>query len=105
MEGRRGKAGTLAEKRVEIGLEWAPAAALRCPECGVGCVMKDYLPERSWRHLDVMQFETVLRAWVPRADCREHGVKTVRVPWAGVGSRLRYSSSASRSTCFWPAAA
>lgn len=78
----------LAEKRVEIGLEWTPAAALRCPECGVGCVMKDYLPERSWRHLDVMQFETVLRARVPRADCREHGVKTVRVPWAGAGSRF-----------------
>lgn len=78
----------LAEKRVEIALEWTPAAALHCPECGARCAMKDHLPERTWRHLDVMQFETVLRARVPRADCPEHGVKTVRVPWAGPGSRF-----------------
>ena len=24
--------------------------------------MADHAPERSWRHLDTMQFETVLRA-------------------------------------------
>lgn len=78
----------LAGKRVEIGLEWTPGKGLLCPECGAGCAMKDYLPERTWRHLDVMQFETVLRARVPRADCSQHGVKTVRVPWAGPGSRF-----------------
>ena len=38
---------------------------------------------REWRHLDTMQFETVLRC-----ECPEHGVKTVRVPWAGKGSRF-----------------
>jgi len=80
----------LAAKSVEIALEWTSAAALHCPECGAGCPMKDYLPERTWRHLDVMQFETVLRARVPRADCPEHGVKTVRVPWAGPGSRFTW---------------
>jgi len=75
-------------KRVEIALEWTPGTAPCCPECGARCPLKDYLPERTWRHLDVMQFETVLRARVPRADCPEHGVKTVRVPWAGPGSRF-----------------
>lgn len=78
----------LAARRVEIGLEWTAGEALHCPECGARCAMKDYLPERSWRHLDVMQFETVLRARVPRADCRQHGVKTVPVPWAGPGRRF-----------------
>ena len=78
----------LDKKRVEIVLERTIAEAVRCPECGSACAMKDYLPERTWRHLDVMQFETVLRARVPRAQCPEHGVKTVLVPWAGPGSRF-----------------
>ena len=26
------------------------------PECGAACSMKDYSAERSWRHLDAMQF-------------------------------------------------
>ena len=38
----------LAEKRVEIGLEWTPGEGLQCPECGARCAMKDYLPERTW---------------------------------------------------------
>jgi transposase len=79
----------MAEKRVEIAMGWTPAA-MHCPECGARCPQKDYLPERTWRHLDVMHFETVLRARVPRADCPEHGVKTVRVPWAGPGSRFTW---------------
>jgi transposase len=78
----------MAEKRVEIVLRWTPGAAMHCPECGARCAQKDYLAERRWRHLDVMRFETVLRARVPRADCPEHGVKTVRVPWAEPGSRF-----------------
>ncbi len=36
----------------------------------------DHAPERTWRHLDTMQFETVLVARVPRADCKACGVKT-----------------------------
>ncbi|MFN5322613.1 MAG: transposase family protein [Planctomycetota bacterium] len=38
---------------------------------------------RTWRHLDLMQFETILRARVPRSDCPSCGVKTTTVPWAG----------------------
>lgn len=78
----------LEKKRVEIALERTISEAVRCPECGSACALKDYLPERTWRHLDVMRFETVLRARVPRADCPEHGVKTVQIPWAGPGSRF-----------------
>lgn len=78
----------LEHKRVEIALERTIAEAVRCPECGAACALKDYLPERKWRHLDVMRFETVLRARVPRADCPEHGVRTVQIPWAGPGSRF-----------------
>jgi len=35
-----------------------------------------------------MQFETRLRARVPRADCKACGVKTTAVPWAGKHSRF-----------------
>ena len=47
-----------------------------CPECGEGCSISDHAPERTWRHLDTMQFETRLRARVPRANCKACGVKT-----------------------------
>jgi transposase len=52
--------------------------------------------EREWRHLDTMQFETVIRARVPRVRRRqvdEHGeecgwtTEMVAVPWAGPRSR------------------
>lgn len=67
--------------RVSLSLEH-DAGALCCPECGCECGMKDRSEERTWRHLDTMQFETILTARVPRVTCREHGVKQVLVPWA-----------------------
>ena len=45
-------------------------------------------PERTWRHLDTMQFVTILRARVPRCRCPKCGVKTTRVPWASKSSRF-----------------
>jgi transposase len=35
-----------------------------------------------------MQFKTLLIAAVPRADCIEHGVKSIDVPWADLKSRF-----------------
>jgi len=78
---------SLAEKRVVISLEFAGAAAV-CPECGAACPLKDHAPERQWRHLDTMQFETVLKARVPRANCPEHGVRNMAAPWADPHSRF-----------------
>jgi len=72
----------LAEKKVEIELAWQWGAKAKCPECGRACPLHDCAPERTWRHLDTMQFTTVIRARTPRAKCPEHGVKTVAVPWA-----------------------
>ena len=72
----------LPEKKVEIELGWQWGAAAKCPECGRECSIHDCAPERTWRHLDTMQFTTLIRARTPRADCPEHGVKTLQVPWA-----------------------
>ena len=72
----------LEEKRVEIDLGWQWGAPATCPECGKECSVYDCAPERTWRHLDTMQFQTLIRARVPRSNCPEHGAKTVTVPWA-----------------------
>jgi len=77
----------LEENRVEI-LVTHVGGPVTCAECGVGCTIADHAPERSWRHLDTMQFETRLRARVPRGDCKTCGVKTTAVPWAGKHSRF-----------------
>ena len=72
----------LAEKKVEIELGWQWGAEARCPECGQACSIHDCGAERTWRHLDTMQFTTLIRARTPRSECPVHGVKTMQVPWA-----------------------
>ena len=79
----------LARQRVEIRLRWQDEVRqAQCPECGQGAPIYDQAPERQWRHLDTMQFETVLIARTPRVQCPEHGIKTIAVPWAGKNSRF-----------------
>ena len=78
----------LAAKRVEVEIGYDLSQAMECPECGEECPHYDHREMREWRHLDTMQFETILRCEVPRCNCPEHGVKTLRVPWAGKGSRF-----------------
>ena len=73
--------------RVEIGLEFT-GQELVCPECGQASGRHDLAPERTWRHLDTMQFETVIRARVPRCACAKCGVKTIAMPWADKHSRF-----------------
>jgi len=72
----------LDAQRVMLRLEPASSMACCCSACGRSCPLKDHAPERSWRHLDTMQFQTVLVARVPRTNCPACGVKTCAVPWA-----------------------
>lgn len=77
------------EKRlVEIDVKWPVESQVECPECGRSCPIKDHREERRWRHLDTMQFQTIIKSRVPRSECPEHGVKTINVPWAGPNSRF-----------------
>jgi transposase len=84
-------------ERVELELEAGavhvyvghPAtAAWACPECGRLCPLHDHAPQRTWRHLDTCQYQTLLHAAVPRTNCPEHGVRLVRVPWAEPGGHF-----------------
>ena len=79
---------SLQDQRVVIRLRHDSSVPVSCPECGQACKLHDHAPERRWRHLDTMQFETVLSARVPRSKCLECGVKTIAVPWASPHSRF-----------------
>lgn len=76
------------QKRVVLEVHWPEDHSVLCPECGAECRMKDHRDERRWRHLDTMQFETIITCRVPRSDCPEHGAKTITVPWASPHSRF-----------------
>ncbi len=76
-----------AEQSVEVWVEEKSGTSFTCPECDERASIYDRA-ERRWRHLDTCQFTTILCARVPRVECAEHGVKTVRVPWAEPGSRF-----------------
>lgn len=72
--------------RVDVYIQWPPEGKAPCPECGKLCTIYDH--KRQWRHLDTMQFETVLHCRPPRVQCPEHKVKSVTLPWAEKGSRF-----------------
>jgi len=61
-------------QRVEVVLGRREGSTLACPECGKTCPAYDVQP-RHRRHLDTCQYETILRADVPRCSCPERGVK------------------------------
>ena len=70
-------------RRVDIALKHVVKGVVACAQCGAACSIFDHAPQRTWRHLDTMQFETVLSARVPRSECKACGIKTTEVPWAG----------------------
>src|ERR1019366_56847 len=78
----------LLRGKVEIEVGWEETAPVMCPECGRECPRHDHGPQREWRHLNVMQFLTIIRGRVPRCRCPEHGVRTMSTPWAEPGSHF-----------------
>ncbi len=74
-------------KAVDIHISYC-GAGLKCPKCKCDSTQADLAPQRSWRHLDTMQFATTIHASVPRSKCEECGVLTLPVPWADKHSRF-----------------
>jgi transposase len=83
----RGVEYALDQGEVRIFVEVESRAKLRCPSCERECAGYD-ARERRWRHLDTMQYRTIVIARVPRVECPEHGVVQVAVPWAEASSRF-----------------
>lgn len=74
------------DKTVSIELAYPMGTLVHCPECGKLCSVKDRR-RKQWRHLSQMQFQTFVACEVPRADCDEHGVLQILVPWADPNGR------------------
>jgi transposase len=75
-------------QRVDLRLAHRRNATFTCPECGTRSPLHDHLRSRRWRHLDHGDSLTWLHARPPRADCPEHGIHQVRLPWASPGCRF-----------------
>jgi transposase len=75
------------QKAVDIHISFC-GLGLECPKCKCHCTQADLAPQRSWRHLDTMQFATTIHASIPRSKCEECGVLTLPVPWADKHSRF-----------------
>ena len=69
-----------APDELHVRVAHARGEAVECPVCHRRCGTYD-ARERTWRHLDIWQYETIVHCAVPRADCPEDGVHTVRMPW------------------------
>lgn len=78
----------LDASEVHVQLAHHDHAKWCCPKCGQECPLHDHAAERTWRHLDTCQYQTLLRAATPRTDCPECGVRAVRLPWAEPHSRF-----------------
>lgn len=74
--------------RLVIRVGTHKGAKLPCPKCQRLCSKEDHREERTWRHLDTMQFETLIRCQTPRIKCLKHGILSVRTPWANDYSRF-----------------
>ena len=78
---------SLETLKVEIQLTYV-GNKVCCPCCSKSCGVADHAPLRKWRHLDTMQFETILLARLPRCKCKDCGVKTLTPEWAEKHSRF-----------------
>lgn len=75
------------KSEVHVFIEHKDKKEGKCPECGRICSIYDTRDERNWRHLDTMQFKTILHCKIPRINCSEHGIKTVKTGWTEKYSR------------------
>ena len=73
----------------ELWIEVVPRSRCsRCGSCGKKATQRYDHSWRSWRHLDLFGFKTLLRYAIWRVQCRRCGVRTEQVPWARLGSRF-----------------
>jgi len=69
------------KKTVIIELELTQKAIGICPRCNEPCPGYDHRVQR-WRHLDTCQYQTIIEAKVLRVNCQQHGILTIKTPWA-----------------------
>ncbi len=68
-------------REIVVRVEYPKGELLHCPECEAICPCYDH-KHRRLRHLNTMQYKTTIESDIPRIECKEHGVRLIRVPWA-----------------------
>jgi transposase len=76
-------------REITVRVEYPKGELLQCPECEQVCPGYDR-KTRKWRHLNTMQFKTIIESDVPRVECSIHGVKSIGVKWAE--DKIRYTA-------------
>lgn len=77
-------------RQVRIRVECARGEVWGDPDTNERAEIKDW-EERTWRHLDTCQFETIITAKVPRLLLKSGRTLTVSVPWAAPRGRFTLS--------------
>lgn len=72
---------------ITVRVEYPAGQLLHCPKCEAVVPRYDSRPRR-WRHLNTMQWKTIVEANVPRTHCPVDGVLQLGVPWAEDQSRF-----------------
>jgi transposase len=78
---------SLKDRSVTVSVCYDESIPVACAVCGVQGSIYDH-QKRRWRHLDTMQFMTIIECNVPRVSCEDHGVKQLPVAWAEVKGRF-----------------
>ena len=73
--------------KVEVPVGYRAGTLWACPESRERLPVQDPV-ERSWRHLDPCQFETVLVCRLPRRRLADGKVRMGPAPWAEQRSRF-----------------
>jgi transposase len=73
---------------VTVELGHAAYSKFPCSKCGAQCSVHDHQRIRVWRHLDTCQYETYLKAAIPRVKCGTCGIIKASIPWAQSYSRF-----------------
>ncbi len=80
----------LPKQSVFLYLSYEPKTQWHCPDCQKPVPVYDHREPRQWRHLDSCQLQTFLVASLPRVECKEHGVQTVKTTWSSPNSRFTH---------------
>ena len=78
----------LDNKSITIRIEWSKREKGQCPESKTFCQVYNHREKHAWRHLDTMQFKTLLIYPVPRVNCKEREIKSLHVSWADMKGRF-----------------
>jgi transposase len=76
-------------EEVSVFISYCKSKAID-PETQEDCSLYDHREERSWRHLDTMQYKTFIRCNIPRVKNGLGKVNTIAVPWADKLDRYTY---------------